>query len=482
MTDTATPPDITVPDSPAALEELIGNPKAMKPFILDMAQGGEKFSGLVHAYAKHVLKRDMDIATQVREETQRVVAGFLREQQEEGFTPVSPINIDHERVGRPGPGGGMDARMSAKAGLFNPRAMGAQLDDEFRGPTALAECMQAVWMHKKGSPPVATAAKLKKMRNAFSGDVPSDGGFLIPEALRSEVLRTALEQSIVRKYARIIPMETLTVPFPMIDTTTNVGSVHGGVTTAWAEAGSNLSTADSSPKFGRIDLHARKLIAYTTVDQELVADSLVSFMPFINEIFPEAVGFEEDSAFLTGDGVGKPLGLLRPDNPAMVTVAAENGQTPTSNAITWTNIVKMYARMLPDSLNRAIWLVTPDAFPELATMALSVGTGGSAIWLTNGAESHPATILGRPVVVTQKTPGTLGTQGDISFVDPAFYLVGDRMAMTVSVSEHSHHEYDKIGYRITERVDGRPWLQSAITPRNGGPALSPFVQLASRTS
>jgi hypothetical protein len=34
-------------------------------------------------------------------------------------------------------------------------------------------------------------------------------------------------------------------------------------------------------------------------------------------------------------------------------------------------------------------------------------------------------------------------------------------------------------YRLPdlERVDGRPWLSSAITPANGGPALSPIVVL-----
>src|SRR3546814_2482286 len=44
----------------------------------------------------------------------------------------------------------------------------------------------------------------------------------------------------------------------------------------------------------------------------------------------------------------------------------------------------MYARMLPSSLERAVWIASPDTFVELATMALTVGTGGSAVWLTDG--------------------------------------------------------------------------------------------------
>jgi HK97 family phage major capsid protein len=146
----------------------------------------------------------------------------------------------------------------------------------------------------------------------------------------------------------------------------------------------------------------------------------------------------------------------------------------------WENIVKMFARMLPSSLGRAVWVASIDTFPELATMALSVGTGGSAIWLNNGAEGPPMTILGRPVIFTEKAPSVLGTQGDISFVDFGYYLIGDRQVMSAMSSPHFEFNADKTAYRIIQRVDGRPWLQSAITPANNGPTLSPFVQLGTR--
>ena len=47
-------------------------------------------------------------------------------------------------------------------------------------------------------------------------------------------------------------------------------------------------------------------------------------------------------------------------------------------------------------------------------------------------------------------------------------------------SPHFKFGNDMTAYRIIERVDGRPWLQSAITPKNGGSALSPFVKIATR--
>ena len=89
------------------------------------------------------------------------------------------------------------------------------------------------------------------------------------------------------------------------------------------------------------------------------------------------------------------------------------------------------------------------------------------------------TILGRPVVFTEKAK-TVGAAGDISFVDFGYYLIGDRQVMTASSSPHFKFQSDKTAYRIIERVDGRPWLQSAITPQTGSTTLSPFVNIAVR--
>jgi hypothetical protein len=48
-------------------------------------------------------------------------------------------------------------------------------------------------------------------------------------------------------------------------------------------------------------------------------------------------------------------------------------------------------------------------------------------------------------------------------------------------SEHYKFQNDKTAFRVIERLDGRPWIQSPITPHNNSTAtLTPFVQLASR--
>jgi HK97 family phage major capsid protein len=462
---TALAEKIVIPETQADLEDLLSDQgKVNKLFETD------QYYEVIGAYAKSWMGSQVSTMAAVREEAQRVLNQIVADDPD-SFKVKRLDMTPRDSLAPPRSGYG---KTRAKAAGYNPKAMGAMLDQDFVGQDGASQYFKTIWHNTNKT--VAVQNALTRIRNAFSSTVPSEGGFLIPEVLRAELLRVSLESGVVRSRARVIPMETLTVPFPAIDATSNVSSVFGGIVGYWTEEGAALTA--SSATFARIVLAAKKLTLYTTVPNELLSDSLVSFQSFIDEIFPEALSYYEDLAFLKGNGVGQPLGALASGNPALIAVAKESGQAAAS--IVWENIVHMYARMLPQSLNSAVWIVSPDTFAELATMALSVGTGGSAIWLANGQDGPPMTILGRPVITSEKAPGILGAQGDISFVDFGFYLVGDRQVMSAMASPHFLFNQDHTAYRIIQRVDGRPWINSAITPQNNGPTLSPFVQLAVR--
>ncbi|MES2209448.1 MAG: phage major capsid protein [Chloroflexota bacterium] len=462
----------TIPTTPAELEEALSDGGRVAAMIT-----AGQFGEFVTNYARVVLGRDADIGRQVRDETQRTVVQFIRDNPDAVLRP----NLN--------PGMTQPRTPAAKCAAYNPRAAGAAVDRAFEVSAAAAQggdgeqllsvagrFLRHTWHGAQGTRSSAMRAELSKIKAAFGSTIPGDGGFLIPEVLRSQLLSVALESSVVRPRAMVVPMDSLTVPFPAIDATSNASSVYGGIVAYWTEEGGAL--VQSSAKFSRVQLTAKKLTAYTEVPNELFTDAIISLEAFINEKFPEAIAHFEDIAFMRGTGAGEPLGFMHAENAAAVSVAKEVGQAAAT--ILWENIVKMYARMLPGSLSRAVWVAHIDTFPELATMALSVGTGGSAIWLNNGTEGPPMTILGRPVVFTEKA-STVGTKWDISFVDLGYYLIGDRMAIQSATSPHYKFANDVTAMRFIERVDGRPWIQSAITPVQGANTLSPFVNLATRS-
>jgi HK97 family phage major capsid protein len=111
-------------------------------------------------------------------------------------------------------------------------------------------------------------------------------------------------------------------------------------------------------------------------------------------------------------------------------------------------------------------------------VAGSENVGGSAVYIQNGTQGPPMTILGRPLIVSEKIP-KLTDPNALTFVDLGYYLLGDRQAMQFETSPHYKFANDQTAVRIIERVDGRPWLSSALTPKNGSSnTLSPFVGLS----
>jgi len=451
-----------IPDSPEAMQEFLTDKgkKDDRAQIFNKDADPADTLAFMNNYAKLVNKSDPSINEQLTAEIDRQFANFVRE------NGIKSVKRGDKALTA------SEVKASKQTGAFwSKNAAGATLDGKFESIMDLMEVISSSADPREQK--VADARKL--IKNAMSSTDPSQGGFLIPEEFRRELLTVALEKAIVRPRARVIPMASLRASIPMIDATSNVSSVYGGIIGYWTEEGAALT--QSQPNFGRITLEAKKLTAYTEVPRELRDDSAITIEALLGMLFPDAIRRFEDIAFLRGTGVGEPTGVLSDKNAALVTQGIVGGQGAAT--ILWENLIGMYSRMLPDSLGSAVWMVPPAAFPELATMALSVGTGGSAVWLGNGVEGPPATILGRPVIITEMA-NTLGAANDVSFVDFNQYLIGDRMAMQAESSEHFKFGNDVIAYRFIQRVDGRPWMQSAITPANNGPTLSPYVGLAAR--
>ena len=145
----------------------------------------------------------------------------------------------------------------------------------------------------------------QRIRNDYSSLDAATGGFLVPENLRAELLRVALETAIVRSRARVIPMDSARVPFPTIDSTSNASTVYGGIVGYWTEEGGSLTESEAT--FGRVTLDASKLTAYCEVPNELLQDSIVSFGALIDQLVPSAIAWFEDIAFIRGNGVGHRL-------------------------------------------------------------------------------------------------------------------------------------------------------------------------------
>jgi HK97 family phage major capsid protein len=303
----------------------------------------------------------------------------------------------------------------------------------------------------------------------------AQGGFLVPEIYRNELKMIALENSIVRPRATVLPMTTDSLKIPYVDDTSHASTVFGGVSWTWtAEAAAKTPT---KPTFGQMELTPHKLAGITYASDELLADSAIALAPLIKRMFGSAWGYGEDDAFLVGTGAGQPLGIQNCN-------AVINVFRNTANRVMIEDLAEMYSRLLPTSHSNAFWVINPTVIPEL----IELGSGNAAdasgknlVWIDRVNDALVWRIFGRPVLITEKMQA-LGTTGDIGYYDFRYYLIGDRQPITIDVSSHVNFIYDETCWRFVLRVAGQCWPQAAKTLRRGGITQSPFVQLNANTS
>ena len=452
--------------TPEKAAQIFGNPEKLKTWLV--------------GYVKASNEADPDLQGQLSEAQSRAMIDFLTKN---GYAPLTgktgrlPMSADvaNGKSGGHAAYRGIEAmgewpRLDRTAILrqiaATGRGPGIELVDQFEGFADLLKTSWHGYVQRHG-----LDARLKDLGEG-AGD---QGGFLVPEEFRAELLRMTLESAVVRPRARVIPMGGPVVRYPAIRDASHASTVFGGVSGRWAAEAGSVSSSTNEPTFAQVALTAKKLTGYTVVSNELLNDSAIALEAVLMQLFAEALSFFEDDSFIAGVGGGQPVGILNAD--ALVSVAKETGQAATT--IVWENIIKMFSRLLPSSLMRSIWYAHPDTFPALATMSLAVGTGGAPVWINNGASGPPMTILGRPVVFTEKAE-TLGTAGDMVLSDMSYYLIGDRQSLAIANSPHVLFTTDQTVWRFIQRVDGRPWIDTALTPRNGTNTMSPFVALATR--
>ena len=451
-----TAPPVAVPTDQVEWAEYLNTTLATPEAFAAQLNSGDfraKLDGYVNSKAK-------SMADLRNEASEQLVASVIEMAKANGVSP------DVQRI----------ALAKAKGAAYNEGAPGALNKVWATGGQMLSD----IFTPSKALKPEQSArlAAYTDFELAYSERIPSEGGYLVPEEIRADILALTLEKAIVRPQAVVVPMSTSKMKWPVLDFTTEVGEVYGGIIMSWLDEGEEITP--TSATFTALSLVAHKLGGLARIPNELVRDA-AALEAWVRSAMPNAVMHFEDLAFLKGNGVAKPLGGLHADNPALIVVGDE--ATQNVNSITWNNVLAMFSRLLPESYATAEWDITPDAIPEIMSMALPVGVGGSAVMLGEGQgpQRLPMSLLGIPIRYTRKAPATMGTQGDISLVDWSKYVVGDTQQMTLDTSEHSAFTSDKTDFRIIERVDGQPGLLSPLTPENNGPALSAFIQLETRT-
>lgn len=297
----------------------------------------------------------------------------------------------------------------------------------------------------------------------------ADGGFAVPVEFSSNIREHMLEEDSFLAMTDNNPVGGNGMVFPTDETAPWAAE---GIRAFWE--GEAEAMAQTKPALDAVELRLRKLTALVPMTDELMQDWMAASM-FLTRRTGSAIRWKTNDAIVNGDGVKKPAGFA--GSAALVSVAKEGSQV--ADTIVAANVAKMFSRNT--NPGRSTWLLNNDAFPQIVVMTI----GNQPVYTPpqEGIKGAPnGFLLGRPIIMTQ-TCQTVGDLGDIYFADLMAYLtITKRPGESIEAATSIHLWFDQAitAFRAIFRVDGQPWLKSAITPANGSSTLSPFVALAAR--
>jgi len=254
-----------------------------------------------------------------------------------------------------------------------------------------------------------------------------------------------VERSPIRKAARVGTTSSGEVILPKRT---------GQPTGHWV--GETEDRTETGPTYGQIEIPIHEMACYVDVSQRLLEDAAVNVEGEVAFDLAEEFGRLEALAFMQGDGVKKPLGVMEAAGVAYT----HTGNASTLGSAPADTLIDAFYALPAFYRNRAVWMMNGST---LATLRKVKDGSGLYLWQPALTAGQPETILGRPVI-EDTTMDDIGAAAEpIVLGDFASaYRIYDRVALSVMRDPYSVATKGLVRFHARRRVGGSVVLTEAL--------------------
>ncbi len=256
---------------------------------------------------------------------------------------------------------------------------------------------------------------------ALSTAVAADGGYLIDPQTADTIRSMLVSTSSIRAIANVVTVDASS--FDVLIDRSEVGS-------GWAtEAGPQTET--STPTIERISIRLHELSAMPKASQRLLDDSAFDVEGWLAGKIATRFIRAESAAFINGDGIDKPKGILLPPKVANGTWTWGNiGYVPSGAASDFP------ATNAADTIVNLVYALSAD-YRANGNFVMNSKTAGAVrkmkdadgrfMWSDGLAAAEPARLMGYPVLICEDMPDIAANAYAIAFGDFASaYTIAER--------------------------------------------------------
>ncbi|HJD60222.1 MAG TPA: phage major capsid protein [Rickettsia endosymbiont of Omalisus fontisbellaquei] len=267
------------------------------------------------------------------------------------------------------------------------------------------------------------------------------GGVLILQTLYNSIITEINARSPMRGLASIETISTNAL---------DIISEDGKFSSGWiGEVEAREETPAAKLKQQRIFVH--ELYAQPKASQALLDDATIRVENWLGERLRDSFVKMENNAFINGDGIKKPRGILSPDHDKIEKVKM-------GNKITADGLLDFINSLKEEYLANATLLMNRITLSEVQKLK---DNQGRFIWQQSLSDSFKQTIFGVPVVCSSDMPPIDKKGNSIAIGDfKAGYKIVDRSGINIMRDPYTEKPFVK--FYAVKRVGGDVVNQEAI--------------------
>jgi HK97 family phage major capsid protein len=270
-------------------------------------------------------------------------------------------------------------------------------------------------------------------------------GYLAPPEYVAELIKGIVEISPIRSIARVRSTTNRSVQIPRRTSTFAASFV--------AEQGSRTET--TGYQVGMEEVPTHELYALVDISEQELEDSVFNLEQEMTQEFTEQFAKAEGNAFVTGNSVGKPEGIV---------TNSSVGVTPSgvSEDIDANALITLYHAVKPDYSRNGTFVFNRATLARIRKLQ---DTAGQYIFQAGFSlqVGVPNTILGAPYVEATDVADLGGSAKSVFFGDfRRGYLIVDRVQMSVMRDPFTQATSGNVRYIARRRIGGQVILPEAI--------------------
>jgi HK97 family phage major capsid protein len=244
---------------------------------------------------------------------------------------------------------------------------------------------------------------------------------------------------------------------PAADGTADEFAEYGYVSCGWTAEGAEAPGAEA--QFQQVPISTHELAARTEMSRQLIGRASVDIEGLLSELFRASMLHKIDQALINGNGSTRPQGVL----DAGFAIGSVNRAV--ASQVSYADLVNVETKIAPQLRANAAWVINDNAMQYIKKILDSNGRPLFLPYLQSPQDMYIGTILGHPVVATQRMPD-LGTSGDVVLGAWNNYIAPVEQEIVVMRSEHRKIEQGLMVYVVFMQVGGKPVQTRAFAKLN----------------